>query len=258
MNSPKTKILGIHFFSGTTEEAIISTHSGGLVVAPSGPGLATLPKDCPYNISLKNADMILVDSGYLVLLSRIFLHKKLSRISGYEFIKALLADEHFRNSNTLWVDPSQKDNQINLKYLQEIGIATDKTHSYIAPMYDPTCIEDPKLLSLIKQSKPDYIILNIAGNIQEPLGYYLKRHLDYTPSIICTGAAIAFMTGQQAEIPDWADRLFLGWAARCIMNPSKFIPRYIAAISLALLVIKYGKNSVPCKSNYGKTSNDKI
>jgi len=255
MNKISTQILGLDFFGGTTQEAISFTYSGGLVVAPSGPGLASLPNDLPYKTSLENADLILVDSGYLALLSRIFIHKKLSRISGYEFIKTLLDDEYFRNSNTLWVNPTQKENQINQKYLKDIGISTDKTHSYVAPMYDSACIEDPALLELIRKSKPDYVILNIAGNIQEPLGYYLKRNLEYTPAIICTGAAIAFMTGQQAEIPDWVDRLFLGWAARCIMNPSKFIPRYIAAISLALLVAKYRQKSVPCKFNCGEESN---
>jgi len=239
------KILGLRFFSGTTDDAVLLTHKGGLILAPSGPGLATLSHDLPYKTALENADMVLVDSGYLALLCRIFLRKRLTRISGYKFLEALLADHSFQTSNgILWVNPTPEEDRVNREFLTGEGFSLNKDSSYIAPLYDQNNIEDSTLLKRIQNEKPDYVILNIAGNIQEPLGYYLKRNLDYTPAIICTGAAIAFITGQQAGIPDWADRLFLGWLARCVAHPLKFIPRYIKAASLALLVMKYGENSV--------------
>jgi len=93
---------------------------------------------------------------------------------------------------------------------------------------------------MIKKDKPRYIVINLGGGVQELLGSYLKFNLDYKPSIICSGAAIAFLTGQQAKIPLIFDKFYLGWLVRIIFNPSAFISRYIKAFKLFFLM-KYIK-----------------
>ena len=110
-------------------------------------------------------------------------------------------------------------------------------------MYDKSNIIDPELLAFIEKKKPAYVLINLGGGTQEKLGAYLKKHLSYKPAIICTGAAIAFLTGRQASIPEWADRLFLGWLFRCIEKPKLYIPRYFKAFKLLGLMIQYGKRS---------------
>jgi hypothetical protein len=64
-------------------------------------------------------------------------------------------------------------------------------------------------------------------------------HLDYLPAVHCTGAAIGFLTGEQARIPMWADRCRLGWLCRCLSEPGKFIPRYWEARKLVGLMLHY-------------------
>jgi N-acetylglucosaminyldiphosphoundecaprenol N-acetyl-beta-D-mannosaminyltransferase len=59
----------------------------------------------------------------------------------------------------------------------------------------------------------------------------------YKPTIICTGAAIAFLTGRQATIPKSLDYLYLGWLSRCIFDPKRFVPRYISGFKLFNLII---------------------
>ena len=78
----------------------------------------------------------------------------------------------------------------------------------------------------------------MGSGIQEPLGLYLKKNLNYKPGIICTGAAIAFLNGEQANISSLIDKMHLGWLLRCIKNPRIFIPRYIKAIGLFKLILK--------------------
>jgi UDP-N-acetyl-D-mannosaminuronic acid transferase (WecB/TagA/CpsF family) len=97
------------------------------------------------------------------------------------------------------------------------------------------------LLNNIESKKPKYIIINLGGGTQEKLGAYLKTHLSYKPAIICTGAAIAFLTGQQASIPTWGDKFFLGWLFRCIQNPKLYVPRYFKAFRLAAFMFRYGQ-----------------
>ena len=99
-------------------------------------------------------------------------------------------------------------------------------------------IRDDALLQRIEARKPAYIFINIGGGKQEVLGHMLKRKLSYTPAIICTGAAIAFLTGEQAHIPVWADRLVLGWLLRCIHSPKTFCKRYLRALKLIPILLR--------------------
>jgi UDP-N-acetyl-D-mannosaminuronic acid transferase (WecB/TagA/CpsF family) len=64
------------------------------------------------------------------------------------------------------------------------------------------------------------------------------------PALICTGAAIAFLSNRQVNIPPWADRMFLGWLMRSLSEPKKFLPRYWHSLRLAALLWKHGSRSV--------------
>ncbi len=105
-------------------------------------------------------------------------------------------------------------------------------------------LSDPELLAWIEARKPAYVIVNIGGGVQERLGYHLKMNLAHRPAIVCTGAAIAFITGVQANIPPWADRNMLGWLFRCFQAPRKFIPRYWKALRLIQILARYRDQSV--------------
>ncbi|MCH6234029.1 WecB/TagA/CpsF family glycosyltransferase [Cognataquiflexum rubidum] len=248
MKSKKSKtitIIGLDFFNGKVEEVLESLDNGGLFVFPSGPGLATINSDKKYHQSLKAADLIVADSGYMALLWNLTHKVKINRVSGLEFITAFVSDPEIqKNSNILLVNPSQKEADANLRYLQQCGFRLSESNLYLAPFYDKNRIEDEDLLKQIEEKKPKYIVINLGGGVQEILGAYLKENLSYRPAIICTGAAIAFLTGHQANIPTWADKLFLGWLIRCIEKPKLYIPRYLAAFKLVALMYKYELGSV--------------
>jgi lipopolysaccharide/colanic/teichoic acid biosynthesis glycosyltransferase len=90
-------------------------------------------------------------------------------------------------------------------------------------------------------------MVGLGGGVQERLGLFLKQHLSYRPAIFCTGAAIAFLTGGQARIPVWADRLYLGWLLRIIDAPTKFHRRYWEAFRLAPVIWRYRDKLPPMR-----------
>ena len=242
----KTTILGIPFFGGNMNDAIEVTKKGGLMLAPSGPGLAIDLKDPNYRQSLLAADIVIPDSGLMVLLWNIFHGNNFKRLSGLNFFKRFIDLEEIKKTGTsFWIMPSEVEKQENIQWLKnEKGISLQNKDTYLAPMYPKQGkLEDETLLTLIKAHQPQFIIINIGGGIQERLGHYLKENLNGNPTIICTGAAIAFLTNAQVSIPHWVDYVYLGWFFRCLQNPKKFIPRYWKAKRLAYLVIKYGKKS---------------
>ena len=64
------KIFDINFIDANFKNIKSILDKGGLLVLPSGPGLATIKSDFRYYKALKNADLVLFDSGYFCLLLR--------------------------------------------------------------------------------------------------------------------------------------------------------------------------------------------
>ncbi len=243
------RILGIDFYNDTLECALEKAHNeGGLFLAPSGPGLSELGQNPHYDRALQAADVNLIDSGYLALLWKKQTAQQLKRHSGLKFIKALIEDPNFKsNPKQLWVMPTASHTQITSDYLRQHGFALGNDHFYQAPFYTGSPVTDPALLENIRTNRPDYIIFAIAGGKQELLGHWLREQLDYKPAIICIGAAIAFLTGQQAKIPQWADRIYIGWLLRILTDPKTFLPRYWKARKLKKVLHTYGENPPPLR-----------
>tara|TARA_Y100000590_G_scaffold470486_1_gene665640 strand:- start:7007 stop:7744 length:738 start_codon:yes stop_codon:yes gene_type:complete len=236
----KYYILNIPFVNESYSKLIKNLREGGLLVVPSGPGLATLDFDKKYTEAVQNSDYALPDSGYMVFLLRIIKCVKIKKFSGYKFLTLFLNNENFLKHDIFLVNPNQKETNLNYNYLNKIGIPLLSSYQYISPIYNKESVEDKNLVETLNKldHKPKYIIINLGSGIQEPLGYYLKKKLNYKPTIICTGAAIAFLTGAQANINKYIDKFGLGWLWRCIKYPKIFIPRYMRAFSLIGLIFK--------------------
>ena len=200
---------------------------GGLVVAPAAPALTALSIDPAYRQALTGADLSLTDSGLMVLLWRLAQGEKLPRVSGLRYLKGLLDAPALRQPGaTLWVLPSADAKAKTLVWLRGLGFAATDDDCYVAPLYG-TPVADAALLALVNLRKPAHIIVGIGGGTQEKLGLYLKQGVEYRPppGIHCIGAAVGFLNGDQAPIPEWADRFYLGWLLRSLAQPTKFTPR---------------------------------
>jgi UDP-N-acetyl-D-mannosaminuronic acid transferase (WecB/TagA/CpsF family) len=238
---PQThRILGIDFFDRSAAAAIDIMRKGGLLVVPAAPALKDLDRNPSYRESLLNADLVLTDSAFMVLIWKRLQSIPIKRLSGLEYLRELLLEPDLRQpGNTLWIMASPTSAQRNLAWLAGQGITVPEDHIYMAPMYGNGPIDDPALLDLLNRLHPPHVIVTIGGGTQERLGLYLKRSLAYRPAIHCIGAAIAFLSGDQVHIPVWADRFYLGWLFRSLSEPKRYIPRYLDAIKLLPLMLRY-------------------
>ena len=232
----KISFLKIFFYNFETVNIERILKKRGLFLFPSGPGLADLKKNPKYHEALINADLVFFDSGYFVLLLNILKNIKVKKFSGYKFIKILF--DYFKKRNTkniFFIDPSKTLSTSYKKYAKNhLNI---KSNHYIAPKYNQKKIVDKILLKKISTLKPKYIIINLGGGVQELLGFHLKKNLKYKPTIICTGAAIAYLTGDQASIGDFYDKIYVGWLIRILFKPNIFFYRYLNSFGLLFSVL---------------------
>jgi UDP-N-acetyl-D-mannosaminuronic acid transferase (WecB/TagA/CpsF family) len=234
------RILGIDFFDGSAKAAIEIMHNGGLLVVPAAPALKDLDRNLAYRESLLNADLVLTDSAFMVLIWNRLQATPIKRVSGLEYLRELLLEPGVRQpGNTLWIMAGSVSAERNLAWLREQGITVPEDHVYIAPLYGSGPIDDPALLERLNRLRPQHIIVTIGGGTQERLGLYLKRSLAYSPAIHCIGAAIAFLSGDQVYIPVWADKYYLGWLFRSFSEPKRYVPRYWDARKLLSLMLRY-------------------
>ncbi len=227
------KFKNIKFFNSSFKYIFHKISKGGVLVAPAASALADIDKNRIYYNALIKADVAIFDSGFFCILLRIFKKIKVKKLSGYKFLKLFLDRKILKKSKILLVDPNKIDQKANIELLKKLKI--NNYYSYLAPKYNINKIRDYELIQLIKIKKPDFIIINLGGGIQEPLGIYIKEKINKKVGIICTGAAIAFMTKRQAPINDLVDKLYLGWAIRNLYTPKISTPRTFNSFRL----IKY-------------------
>jgi N-acetylglucosaminyldiphosphoundecaprenol N-acetyl-beta-D-mannosaminyltransferase len=254
----KKFFLGIGFWSGCTRQLLESAdRDGGLFTVPSAPSLAQMRSDPALMNAYQASDWAVVDGGYVALILRFFLGHNLPRISGLQILQRLLGDRErraipFHKRRILWVVPNEAEQTRIENFLIDAGFPEDGRRAYLAPFYKTEAdFEDHALTKVIDGFSPDWIILCISGGKQEKLGHFLRLQNAAArdaatadadgrcngPVILCTGGAISFLSGGQANIPTWADRLYLGWLFRICQSPKIFLPRYwVAAYEFPLLL----------------------
>jgi UDP-N-acetyl-D-mannosaminuronic acid transferase (WecB/TagA/CpsF family) len=212
---------------------------------PAAPALKDIACNESYREALTHADVAIPDSSFMVLLWNWFERDSLKRLSGLKYLRQLLLRADVRTpGNTFWVMAGSASSRKNVQWLVSKGIVVPAACVYEAPMYGAE-IEDRELIERLQQLQPKHIVITVGGGTQERLGLYLKRNLNYTPAIHCIGAAIAFLSGDQVKIPNWADRLFLGWLFRCVSAPARYVPRYWSAVKLIALLWRYREKLPP-------------
>jgi UDP-N-acetyl-D-mannosaminuronic acid transferase (WecB/TagA/CpsF family) len=233
-------LFNIRFLDGSFSEIFRELKKGGSMVAPAAPALGAINLDKSYHQSLMSSRFAIFDSGFLCITLLILKGIKVRKISGLAFMREFLKEiQGFPNNSIFLIDPTPEDSKANKDLLKTFNYQLSTSHQYTAPTYNPEEVEDPELLKILSVLKPKYIILNLGGGVQEKLAAYLQKNLKHlNPSIICTGAAIAFLTGRQAKIPDIIDKLYLGWLARCFSNGKRFVPRYVQGFKIASMIFK--------------------
>ena len=256
MNAPEhhtEPVLGIGFFDGSAREAVEQmTRRGGYLVVPAAPALVNICYDEQYRRALTRADMAIADSGFMVLLWRLIQGRALNRISGLLYLRMLLENRELREAGALFVVvPTETAREHALVWFRSQNFALAPAALYVAPVYG-AAVRDAELLRALTAARPRHILIGLGGGTQERLGLYLRDHVDYRPAIHCVGAALGFLTGDQQAIPDWADRLYVGWLLRLARNPRAYFRRFWVAHELPGLIKRYGPELPPLRQKLEK------
>ena len=117
----------------------------GLFVFPAGPALAKIDESYEYYESIKKADLVFFDSGFFVLLLRVFKNISVSKFSGYKFLNLFFNYlKKNKNKKVFCIDPNIDFSRSNKLFFKNLGI--NKIYNYLAPKYDIKNLSDKNLL----------------------------------------------------------------------------------------------------------------
>jgi len=210
----------------------------GYLVAPAASSLINIETNHHYLKALQKSSVAILDSGFFCFLILFFKLKKVNKFSGYRLIYFFLHDENLKNFKILSLE-SSIENLNNNKYFLKSKKFKFKRH-YLCPIYKQDLFYDKKLITLIIKYKPKIIIINIGGEAQEQLALYIKNTSSWKTSILCTGAALSFIsnTSNFFKINLLIDKIYLGWLVRSLNNPIFFYQRVLKSMKLIYLVFK--------------------
>lgn len=229
---------GIKFYDVDYKTCLnLLNKKGGYLVIPAASSLSTIEYNKKYYLALKKSTIAIFDSGLFCLSLFLFKNIFFKKFSGYRFIKYFLIDKDVKNKKILLLNPSAQEARYNIKYLKKKKFKF--IMSYVCPIYnEKTLSNDLLLFKKINKYKPEIIIINIGGGIQEVLALSIKNNVRLKTICICSGAALSFFTGQGAKITDFVDKFYIGWLMRILHNPKIFIFRILNSIKLIRLVTK--------------------
>jgi exopolysaccharide biosynthesis WecB/TagA/CpsF family protein len=122
----------------------------------------------------------------------------------------------------------------------ELNIQIIDTSQWTNSVYDIR-----RLRELVQYNALSIVLLCLGHPKQELLAKELKNY-DWAGSrpdwIMCVGATIDFLTGEQKRAPKVFQKIGLEWFFRLITNPKKFTQRYLNAVipSLKLIIKSFG------------------
>ena len=81
---------GIKFYNYGFNKLFSIIDKGGYLVAPAASALTEIDNNKKYYNCLKNSDIAILDSGFFCILLRLFKGTKVTKFSGYLFLKKLI------------------------------------------------------------------------------------------------------------------------------------------------------------------------
>ena len=122
---------GIKFYNYNFAKIFTIIDEGGYLVAPAASALTNITDDKAYHESLVKSDVAILDSGFFCVLLRIFKGKKVSKYSGYLFLKNFLSLDFSKEIKFLSIDPSQEDSKANASFLNSNNITNLKNPKFL-------------------------------------------------------------------------------------------------------------------------------
>lgn len=193
-----------------------------IIVTPNIDHIVRIQGDSELKAVYQSASLCLNDSRVLSLLTKLFLRKRLTTITGSDLTEYILNQQVTKQYDIAIVGCRKG----------QIKILADKFDlkgniSHYQPIYDFIEFQDEvrKAKEFILRCPARLVFIAVGSPQQEILASELIGSR-YNKIVLCIGASINYLTGAEVRAPKILQKLCLEWAFRFLHSPIKRFRRY--------------------------------
>lgn len=221
-------IIKNQFLKSVTPNLLVTPNAGHLKNIENNPSLREM---------YLNADLCLIDGWPIAVAASIASRKRINRITGSDILPKLFKEM----TKDVRIGIIGGSNQKTIKSRLETDFPNLNIQIVDTSEWSDSIYDIRRLRELIQHNALSVVLLCLGHPKQELIAQQLKIY-DWVGSrpdwIMCIGASIEFLTGEQKRSPKIFSKIGLEWIYRLMMNPKKFFTRYLSAIwpSIKLII----------------------
>jgi N-acetylglucosaminyldiphosphoundecaprenol N-acetyl-beta-D-mannosaminyltransferase len=205
-------------------------------VTPNAGHLLNIQKTSELKDIYSNAELSLIDGWPIAIAAKIAAKKKISRVTGSDLLPVLLKE--LPKDIRVGIVGGKDQNKIRKKIeslFPNLNLQVIDTSIWTDSIYDIR-----RLRELVQHNALSIVLLCLGHPKQELLAQELKNY-DWVGArpdwLMCMGASIDFLIGEQKRSPKFFSKIGLEWFYRFLTNPNKFFRRYLQAIMPSINLI---------------------
>ena len=207
-----------------------------VLVTPNAGHLLEIQKNSELKNVYSNAELSLIDGWPIAISAKIAAKKKIRRVTGSDLIPCLFRE--LSKDIRVGIIGGNDQNKIRSKLeslFPNLNLQVIDTSIWSDSIYDIR-----RLRELVQHNALSIVLLCLGHPKQEILANELKNY-DWVGArpdwLMCVGASIDFLIGEQKRSPKFFSKIGLEWFYRFLTNPNKFFKRYLQAIMPSIKLI---------------------
>jgi N-acetylglucosaminyldiphosphoundecaprenol N-acetyl-beta-D-mannosaminyltransferase len=220
---------------------ILKSVEPNIMVTPNAGHLTNIFDNPELGEIYSTAELSLIDGWPIALAAKNASKLKITRVTGSDLLPELFS----QLTKEVRVGIIGGNNELLIRQsletrFPELNIQIIDTSQWTNSVYDIR-----RLRELVQYNALSIVLLCLGHPKQELLAKELKNY-DWAGSrpdwIMCVGATIDFLIGEQKRAPKFFQKIGLEWFFRLVINPKKFSQRYLKAVipSLKLIIKSFG------------------
>jgi N-acetylglucosaminyldiphosphoundecaprenol N-acetyl-beta-D-mannosaminyltransferase len=220
---------------------ILKSVEPNIMVTPNAGHLTNIFDNPELSEIYSTAELSLIDGWPIAVAAKNASKLKITRVTGSDLLPELFSQltKDVRVGIIGGNDESLIRQSLESRF-PDLNIQVIDTSQWTNSVYDIR-----RLRELVQYNALSIVLLCLGHPKQELLAKELKNY-DWAGSrpdwIMCVGATIDFLTGEQKRAPRFFQKIGLEWFFRLITNPKKLTQRYLNAVipSLRLILKSFG------------------
>ena len=207
-----------------------------ILVTPNAGHLTNIFDNPELSEIYSTAELSLIDGWPIAVAAKNASKLKITRVTGSDLLPELFT--HLTKDIRVGIIGGHNESLIRQSLesrFPKLNIQIIDTSQWTNSVYDIR-----RLRELVQYNALSIVLLCLGHPKQELLAKELKNY-DWAGSrpdwIMCVGATIDFLTGEQKRSPKFFQKIGLEWFFMLLTNPKKFLSRYLEAVIPSLKLI---------------------